>query len=401
MVQNQKVKMSQAEFIAFSACSMSLTALGIDIMLPVFADVRQHFNLPSNSPATALIIVFFFMGQTAQLLFGTLSDRFGRVAIFRSGFLLYIVGGLIATYSPTLELMFVFRFIAGVGASAVFMTTIASVRDRFVGDAMARIMSLIFTIFLLTPVFAPFLGLAILSVSSWKMVFLTPPLFAIIVFLWSTRLDESWSSDMRVEWNFRQISQSIREVFRNTTFVRYTAITTLLFSGLSTYVANSERIVSEIYHEPNLFAWIFAAIGLLMCVATLINSRASQKFGALKVIRTLLIIYTIIAGVLVAITLIRGDPPSMVVFFVFVGFLMAINLAIEPNSSSLALQSLGKIAGTASAVYGTCFFFFGSVIGWGISYFLSSGLLVLVAGYFLIGVLALVLVFGDKGVGKR
>jgi DHA1 family bicyclomycin/chloramphenicol resistance-like MFS transporter len=50
---------------------------------------------------------------------------------------------------------------------------------------MARIMSLIFTIFLLTPVLAPFSGSAILHISSWQVVFLTPPLFAIIVFLWS------------------------------------------------------------------------------------------------------------------------------------------------------------------------------------------------------------------------
>src|SRR5687768_13399575 len=168
MLAKRTTKMSQAEFISFSACSMSLTALGIDIMLPVFEEVRNHFKLEAGSAATALIIVFFFLGQTAQIIFGTLSDRFGRIPILRVGFVLYIIGGIIATYSPSLEIMFAFRFVAGVGASAVFMTTIAGVRDRFVGDAMARIMSLIFTIFLFTPIIAPFLGLAILSLSSWR-----------------------------------------------------------------------------------------------------------------------------------------------------------------------------------------------------------------------------------------
>jgi DHA1 family bicyclomycin/chloramphenicol resistance-like MFS transporter len=396
MIQKHNVKMSRGEFIAFSACSMALTALGIDIMLPVFENVRDHFNLEPGSPATALIIVFFFMGQTAQIIFGTLSDRFGRIAILRVGFLLYIVGGVIATYSPTLQMMFAFRFVAGVGASAVFMTTIAGVRDRFVGDEMARTMSLIFTIFLLTPVFAPFLGLAILSVSSWKMVFLTPPLFAVLVFFWSTRLDESWSVEQRIEWNWDQISKSIREVLGNKIFLRYTTVTTLLFSGLSTYVANSERIVSEIYKKPSLFAWIFAAIGLLMCISTLINSRMSEKFGARKAIRALLIIYTVIAGLLVVITLYQGDPPSIIIFFVCIGFLMATNLSIEPNSSSLALESLGSNAGTASAVYGTCFFLIGSIIGLVVSYFLSTGLLVMIVAYFVIGALSLILVYGDK-----
>jgi DHA1 family bicyclomycin/chloramphenicol resistance-like MFS transporter len=303
---------------------------------------------------------------------------------------------LIATYAPTLEMIFVFRFFAGVGASAVFMTTIAGVRDRFVGDEMARILSLIFTIFLFTPVVAPFLGLAILSVSSWRMVFLTPPLFGVVVFIWSLRLNESWAVSQRVAWSWAQVSKSIHEIFRNKIFVRYTATTTLLFAGLSTYVANSERIVSEIYHKPELFAWIFAAIGLLMSISALMNSRAAAKFGARNVVRFMLVIYTVIAALLVAATLYQSDPPSMLIFFAAVGLLMAINLAVEPNSSSIALESLGNMAGTASAVYGTCFFFIGSVIGLGISYFLSAGLLVMVLAYFIIGALSLILVYGDK-----
>ena len=190
--------MKPAEFIALSACTMTLTALGIDIMLPALGELRVHFGLRPESTATAQIISFFFMGQIAQIIFGILSDRFGRVPILRVGFPLYIIGGLSAAFAPNLELMLAARFVAGMGASAVFMTTIAGVRDRFVGDQMARIMSLVFTIFLFTPIFAPFLGLAILSVSSWQMVFLTPPLFAVIVFLWSLRLEESLPREQRL-----------------------------------------------------------------------------------------------------------------------------------------------------------------------------------------------------------
>lgn len=120
------------------------------------------------------------MGQIAQIVFGALSDRYGRLAILRVGF--HMLGGIAAAFAPSLDLMLASRFVTGMGASAVLMTTIAGVRDRFVGNQMARVMSLVFTIFLSVPVIAPFLGLAILSVSTWQMVFLTPPLFAAIVF---------------------------------------------------------------------------------------------------------------------------------------------------------------------------------------------------------------------------
>src|SRR5690349_14417618 len=224
------MKMKSSEFIALSACTMTLTALGIDIMLPAFGELRRHFGLRPESTATAQIITFFFMGQIAQIIFGVLSDRFGRLAILRLGFPLYIIGGIAATFAPTLGLMFIARFIAGVGASAVFMTTVAGVRDRFVGDQMARIMSLIFTIFLFTPVLAPFLGIAILSVSSWQMVFLTPPAFAVIVFIWSLRLEESLPREKRLALKWITIRQSIWKVISNRIFLRYTGITTLLFT---------------------------------------------------------------------------------------------------------------------------------------------------------------------------
>src|SRR5690606_33445884 len=114
-----------------------------------------------DSTETAQIISFFFMGQVAQIIFGTLSDRFGRLPIMRIGFPLYIIGGIAAAFALSMETMLAARFVAGMGASAVFMITVAGVRDRFVGNDMARIMSMVFTIFLFTPVLAPFLGMAI------------------------------------------------------------------------------------------------------------------------------------------------------------------------------------------------------------------------------------------------
>ncbi|HTF16734.1 MAG TPA: MFS transporter [Chryseolinea sp.] len=387
--------MRSGEFIALSASTMMLTALGIDIMLPAFSELREHFGLEPNSTVTAQIISLFFMGQIAQIIFGPLSDRFGRLAILKIGFPFYIIGGIAAASAPSLELMLVARFVAGIGASAVLMTTIAGVRDRFVGDQMARIMSLVFTIFLLTPVVAPFLGLAIMSVSSWQMVFLTPPMFAVVVFLWSLRLEESLPREKRIALSWLNIGQSTRNVISNRVFLRYTGITTLLFAALSSYVASSEHIVGEIYDRPELFAWIFAGIGLVMSFSTLMNSYFSTRFGARLTIRWLLIVYTVVAAILLVFTFIVGDPPVMFLFFIAVALLMAINLAIEPNSSALALEPMGDMAGMASAIYGTSFFFIGASLGSVISQMMTMGVYPLVVSFFVIGVIALVLVLGD------
>ncbi len=390
------MKMKTGEFIALSASTMMLTALGIDIMLPVFDEVREHFNLSPQSTAAAHIVTFFFLGQIAQVVFGALSDRYGRLAILRVGFPLYIIGGVAAAYAPTLAMMFAARFVAGVGASAVFMTTIASVRDRFVGDEMARIMSLIFTIFLSIPVVAPFLGIAIYSISSWRMVFLTPPLFAVAVFVWSMRLEESHPKEKRAPLDWNSLIASLKNVFSNTTFIRYTAITTVLFAGLSSWVSSSEHIVGNIYRQPSLFPWIFAAMGLWMAVSTLTNSRLSTRFGARKTLRWLLTIYTAVAAVLLACALLYGDSPHITVFFIAVAMLMGINLAVEPNSSALAMEPMGEMAGLASAVYGTCFFFIGAAGGAVISYLLIQDVFPIIVSFFAIGIIALLIASTDS-----
>lgn len=390
------MKMKQGEFIALSASSMTLTALGIDIMLPAFAELRMDFNLDPHSTETAKIISFFFLGQVAQIIFGTLSDRFGRLPILRIGFPLYIIGGIVAAFAPSLSLMLVTRFIAGVGASAVFMTTVAGVRDRFVGNQMARIMSLIFTIFLFTPVVAPFLGAAILRLFSWQTVFLTPPLFALIVFLWSLRLEESLSKGKRISLNFSSIGKSLKHVLRNRTFLRYTAITTLLFTALSSYVASSEHIIGGLYGKPALFPWIFGGMGLLMALSTFANSYVSTKYGARRALKSLLFIYTLVATGLAILTVSIGNPPPMFLFFTAVTLMMSINLAVEPNSSALALEPLGNVAGIASSVYGTIFFSIGATLGSILSNLMHNSVSPLVISYLVIGISGLFLALTDR-----
>jgi len=389
------MKMKSAEFIILSACTMMLTALGIDIMLPVFGEVRKHFGLPAASTATAHIITFFFMGQIAQLVFGALSDRFGRLAILRVGFPLYITGGIAAAFAPGLHIMFAARFVAGMGASAVFMSAIAGVRDRFVGDKMASTLSLIFTIFLFTPVFAPFLGLAILHLFSWRAVFLTPPLFAVMVFAWSLRLEESLPPEKRSRLSWNSIGRSIKTILCNSTFLRYTTVTTALFMGLSAWVSSSEHIVGKIYGRPDLFAWIFALVGLAAALSALTNSRLSAKFGARRTIRGLLFVYCTVSTLLLCSTFVMGEPP-LFLFFIAIALLIGINLAVEPNSSALAMEPMGDMAGLASAVYGTAFFFIGAAAGSVISNLMQHSVLPLVVGFFLVGIITVGLVLGDK-----
>ena len=383
------------EFIAFTACSMILTALGIDIMLPAFADVRKYFSAGNSSTETAQLVSCFFMGQVTQILFGYLTDRLGRLPILRAGIVLYVITGFLTAFAASLYWMYVFRFIAGMGAAAVFMTAIASVRDRYAGDAMARVMSLVLFVFLFTPVVAPALGALVLKFYSWRVVFAIPPGFALIVFFWSFHMQESHPVSARVKGDLKTTLHKLISILRNRIFLRYVTIATLLFSVFSSYISSSERIIGTIYQRPQLFPIIFGTIGLFMAISAISNSYFSKRFGARNTLRVLLTVFFVVAAVLFLLTLLLGDPPPAVLFFVLVGLISCIFISADPNSSAIALEPLGDNAGLAASVYGTIFFFVGSGIGTFISNQLIKGVGALTTGFFVMGLVAVVLVYGN------
>jgi MFS transporter, DHA1 family, multidrug resistance protein len=395
----KKSNPSSKEIIVFTSAAMILTALGIDIMLPAFGEIRKLFGLPDNSAQTANLISYFFMGQITQLFFGYLTDKWGRLPVLKTGFIIYIISGFAVVVAPTLGWMFLFRFFAGMGAAAVLMTTIAAIRDRYAGDAMARVMSFVLTIMLFTPVIAPALGALVLRYFSWQVVFIIPPAFAILVFIWSFRIEETHPKEARLKTGFLETLPAIGQVLRDRHFMRYCTIATLVFAILSSYVASSERIISEIYHQPQLFPLIFGSIGIVMALFAFSNSYFSKRFGARPTLRVFLVAYFITALCFTLLHLFFLPSLPLEYFVLCIGMLMSLTLGADPNSSALALQFMGQKAGIAASVYGTLFFFAGSGIGALISNLLKENVLPLAIAALLISTLNLALFFSEKKKG--
>jgi MFS transporter, DHA1 family, multidrug resistance protein len=390
-MKNSNPSAASKEFIVFTACSMILTALGIDIMLPAFGDVRRHFALVDDATQTAKLVSYFFMGQLTQIAFGYMSDKMGRLPVLRLGVVLYMLSGFATVFATSLEWMFVFRFISGMGAAAVLMTAIASVRDRYVGDGMARIMSLVLTIFLFTPIVAPALGVFVLKYYTWKVVFVIPPAFATIVLLWSFRIRESHPKAARSQVKLADLLPQIKSILTDLHYLKYVIISTLIFSVLSSYVSSSERIIGEIYHEPDLFPVIFGGIGLLMAIFSLSNSWFTKRMGAKRTLRYILWTYLITAVLLLLSIVFLGSPPPLLSFFSLVAILMALTTAGDPNSSALAMEFMGDKAGLAASVWGTFFFFVGSAIGMLISSQLTDGVFPFAVSAVAVGLISLIL----------
>jgi len=150
---------------------MSLVALSIDSMLPALTTIGVELGAGSENRAQFVVSALFLGLGFGQMLYGPLSDRFGRKPVIQLGLGIFVLGSVISIFSTSFSMILAGRVLQGLGVAGPRILTVAMVRDRYAGAEMARIMSLVMALFLLVPTIAPAIGQAILVVASWRWIF--------------------------------------------------------------------------------------------------------------------------------------------------------------------------------------------------------------------------------------
>ena len=167
----EKDSLSGREFVALVAALMAIEAIAIDIMLPALPDIGAAFQVADPNDRSLVLTAFLIGFGLPQLVFGPLSDRFGRRGPILAGLAVYIV---CAFGSPAVEsfatLLWV-RFAQGVAAAVIRVGILSAVRDRYRGAAMSEVISVAMSIFLLVPLIMPGVGQLILLAGPWELIF--------------------------------------------------------------------------------------------------------------------------------------------------------------------------------------------------------------------------------------
>jgi len=197
-VQNGKKGIKEFEFVALMAFLMSNVALSIDAVLPALPDIGLSLEV-ANTNHLQLIIFMMFLGLgLGEIVFGTLSDSYGRKPIVYIGVSVFVLASFLIVWAPSLEVLLIGRVIQGIGLSAARSVSIAIIRDTYHGERMARIMSFIMTIFILVPMVAPLLGKFILEAYNWQAIFYFQLLFVGVTIIWfRLRQRETLAKDKR------------------------------------------------------------------------------------------------------------------------------------------------------------------------------------------------------------
>lgn len=356
--------MGQREFIVLISLLMALTALAIDLMLPAFGAMRESFGLPEDSSAIAPVVTVFLLGLgVGQPLWGPLSDAYGRKRILWIGLAVYCVGAAGAALASSLALLLAWRFVGGLGAGAVRVVALGTVRDRSRGEAMARIMSYVMAVFILVPVIAPALGSIVLGVASWHVTFWVLVAVALAAAAWSTRMPESLPAERRIAPQLGRLTAAVRAVLRSRFAMGLTIAQTATFALFASYLATSELFIGDVFDLSAWFPVIFGATALVMGAGMIVNPRMLDRFGLRRWLRIVLSGYLAATLLLAGIALACGGQPP---FWLFLVGLLPVLLAqgfVTPNLNSAAMMPMGHIAGTAAAVIGSISTLGGAAIG--------------------------------------
>ena len=180
--------MLRPDTFALTALLALLTALGplaVDMYLPSFPDIAR---LLSASPATVQLTLSLYMVAYAvgQIVYGPLSDRFGRIPVLRAALGIYCVASLACALAPNIELLLAARALQALGSSGAIVLARAVVRDLYSGARAGRELSLMGAIMALAPVGAPMIGGVLQSGFGWRSHFILQIAFGLIaaLFVW-------------------------------------------------------------------------------------------------------------------------------------------------------------------------------------------------------------------------
>jgi DHA1 family bicyclomycin/chloramphenicol resistance-like MFS transporter len=385
-----KLALGSKGFVAVLSMCMAVTALGVDTVLPAYGEIRESLGLAEDATEVTGLITFYLMGNSIGLLpAGLISDRYGRKAVMWGGLLLYVVGAIGSALAPSLGLMFVARFVWGLGGAGPRVAALAMIRDGFAGEKMAKQMSFVMAVFLLVPAVGPTLSAGVLALGSWQWVFWMCAIAAIAVSALVLRLPETLPLESRRPLAARSIWRSIRIVLATPGTRWYLVSLTALFGVFMSYLASSELIIDQTFGLKPWFPAFFGGLALVMLVAMLVNGRFVERIGLSPLLRITFVGSMVSVGLMLVVALLTGGEPPFWLFVVLISAVLFFQQMLIPNINSAAMRPLAEVAGTGTAILGMVSGVLGAIIGELINRQFDGSITPLAIGFVVSGVIAM------------
>jgi DHA1 family bicyclomycin/chloramphenicol resistance-like MFS transporter len=359
-----------------------LSAVGVsalDIYLPSLPSIAKDFNTDGSTLQLSLTSYFIAMA-IAQMVYGSVSDMYGRRPPLIAGMTIYVIGAIGCALAPSVHALIAFRFIQGLGAGAGAVIARAIVRDLHTGPEAARLMSLLMLVFSISPLLAPLAGSFIVSVGTWRDIFWVLTAFGVLgAFLVTFILNETRTKEKRLESSLSGAFRNYGLLLIDPYFMGVVGIAAFGMSSYMVYVSNSSFVIIEHFGlTPSAYGIMFALNAIPFFVFSQMNARLARRYGLRRVVRTAALLYSSMMVLLLATRLAGIDNFVVMTVLLLAGY--GFLGLVVPSSAVLALEAHGRIAGTASALMGTLQFVAASIVTALVSLFFDGTSMPMIAG---------------------
>jgi DHA1 family bicyclomycin/chloramphenicol resistance-like MFS transporter len=342
--------------IAYLTGLISSGHISTNMYAPSLPAMAVYFDAPAAQvqATVSLFLVAFALGQ---LVYGPLSDRFGRRDVLIGGLVLYLgatVGSIVlATLFPSVDILIVCRVLQALGACAGPVIGRAITRDLYSREDTARMMAHVAVAMGLAPAFAPVLGGYLEEWFDWRASFVVVLGFVTVVLaVTAIALPET---NTHRSANAREslvgMISDFRALARSREYVSFVLVGSFIYGGMFTFqTAGPFVIVDLLGHSASDYGWFSAGPILAYMVGSGIAGRITRRVGVDGMVP--LGIVVVFAGAVVFLTLAVFEPASALNIFGPLS-VMSIGMAILfPSTMAGAVSVMPRIAGTASAFYG-------------------------------------------------
>lgn len=392
----------QKEFIALMAILMSLVALTIDSILPALSLIGAELEVVEANH-TQFVISGVFLGMAFGLmLYGPIADSFGRKKALYFGIGLFLIGDLLSIWAQSYPLMILGRILQGFGAASCRVVTTAMIRDKFAGQLMGRVMSLILVLFVLVPALAPTIGQIILSFTHWRAIFVFVLLIATIgLALLYFRQEETLAEAHRRPFSMSAILAAMKETITHPTTSLYTIASGVIFGSFIGYLSSAQQILQIQYQTGEMFSLYFGSLALAVGLSSFTNAKLVMKFPIERICLASLFILTLLSVAFIGLQNVLSGQPELWLFLLYLGLVFFCYGALFGNLSTLAVQPLGHIAGIATSVIASVQTLVSVAVGAYIGAAYNGSVLPLTMGFAFCGASGFMLMYIAKNRSKK
>ncbi|PWC53401.1 multidrug effflux MFS transporter [Azospirillum sp. TSO22-1] len=363
--------MPRSDSLAVRVLLTALVAFGplsTDLYLPSLPTLVTVFD--TDIVTVQLTLSVFLVGfAAAQLIYGPLSDRFGRRPALVGGISIYLAASVACALAASIDQLIVARAFQAVGACCGPVVARAVVRDVFGRDRAATVLAYMSMAMSLAPAIGPVFGGLLTELFGWRANFVTLALIAVSVLAatllllreTNAHLDEEALKPARLFGNYIRL-------LGNRAYVGYMLTVACAYSGIFSFISGSSFVlIGRLKLSPAEYGLSFGAVVLGYMAGTFLAGRVSQRLGVDRMVRlgTLVSLGGGLAGLALAVADVASVPAVVGPMFVFI---LGTGLTM-PNAMAGAVGPYPTMAGLASALLGFVQMTVAALIGIGVGHF--------------------------------